>query len=466
MSHIFISYSRKDIDFARYLRASLENAGFRVWMDEKRLSAGMNWSDELQKAIDHCGAFVVIMSPDSHESKFVQSEILHAIDRKKTIFPVLLIGEPFFLLKAYQYEDMRGGLGAKVSSQFIRNLQGAMGVQVDQQQKVRFEVLEANALEFPCDVLILKTSIGSGGLEHQVKKILNSYNIAIDLNKIMPEGAYQIFDSAQAIGAEKSLFVRIVPIHEFTYRHSREFAYDAMSILSEQIPTVQHIAMTVHGVRTRQKLDESESLLAQIAGFMDALQTGTAPTSINRVSIIELSSQRTQRLQVALSEFFDELSYATRATDVDWAYDLIFKHKSQIDIPDAGQTDIKPYAVTITPDDDALEDIFYYGIQRPIHAMGLLCERIKLAEIEDENSLETLASKLQHIGQARVIVCDVSQVTPMLYLKLGYAWGKGIPTVLINQSDRQDFDAGQYINYQKIWELEERLTRWLRETIS
>ena len=28
MSHIFISYSRQDIDFARYVRATLESQGF------------------------------------------------------------------------------------------------------------------------------------------------------------------------------------------------------------------------------------------------------------------------------------------------------------------------------------------------------------------------------------------------------------------------------------------------------
>ena len=38
--HIFISYSRVDKEFARYLRAILEHETFLVWMDEKGLSAG------------------------------------------------------------------------------------------------------------------------------------------------------------------------------------------------------------------------------------------------------------------------------------------------------------------------------------------------------------------------------------------------------------------------------------------
>ncbi len=39
MSHIFISYSKTDIDFARQLRSSLQAQGFAVWMDESRLAA-------------------------------------------------------------------------------------------------------------------------------------------------------------------------------------------------------------------------------------------------------------------------------------------------------------------------------------------------------------------------------------------------------------------------------------------
>ncbi len=53
MSHIFISYSREDSEFARYLRAQLESNGFRVWMDEQRLHPGTDWWDEIE---DYCAS--------------------------------------------------------------------------------------------------------------------------------------------------------------------------------------------------------------------------------------------------------------------------------------------------------------------------------------------------------------------------------------------------------------------------
>jgi hypothetical protein len=115
-THIFISYSSKDIKFTLYLCALLEKEGFSIWMDKKSLSPVMKWCDGIQKVLNACGALVIIMLPHSQESKFVQSEILYAIDQMKPIFPVLLVGEPFFLLKAYQYEDLRVGLSARLSS--------------------------------------------------------------------------------------------------------------------------------------------------------------------------------------------------------------------------------------------------------------------------------------------------------------------------------------------------------------
>ena len=465
MSHIFISYSRKDIDFARYFRAILENAGFAVWMDEKRLSAGMNWSDELQKAIDNCGAFVVIMSPDSHESKFVQSEILHALDRNKAMFPVLLIGEPFFLLKAYQYEDMRAGLGDKVSAEFIQSLQEVLGIAVSPQSNVRFEIVEANAFEFPCDVLILKAALGSSGLETQIAKTLNKHGANVELKAIENEGDFELVASEQAIAPRNCLFIRTASVYQFDYRHSREFANYAVSVLADEAPTTQHIAMTIHGVRTRRRLDEGETLLAQIAGFVDAIQSGNAPAQLRKITIVERDAARTQRLRTAVEAFFEEVSYAERAEDVEWAYDLSFEQESPVNTPDAGQDDVKPFALAIIPDDPDLEDIFYYGIQRPAHAVGLLCERIQATQ-EDSEVEEGLDSKLQRIGQATVVVFDISQISPMLYLKLGYAWGSGVPTALITQSEEQDFDKGHYIQYQKIWELEERLTQWLKQRMA
>ena len=65
MAHIFISYSKNDIDFARRLRNSLQDKGFAVWMDETKLVPSERWWPTIEQNILTCGVFIVIMSRNS-----------------------------------------------------------------------------------------------------------------------------------------------------------------------------------------------------------------------------------------------------------------------------------------------------------------------------------------------------------------------------------------------------------------
>lgn len=109
MSHIFISYSHKDTDYAHKLADALQNKGINVWIDE-RLDYGSQWPHEIQKQLDTCSAFIVIMSPRSFASEWVQSELQRAKRKLKPIFPLLLEGdEPWLSVESTQYYDVRDG---------------------------------------------------------------------------------------------------------------------------------------------------------------------------------------------------------------------------------------------------------------------------------------------------------------------------------------------------------------------
>src|SRR5215208_950518 len=108
MGHIFISYSHKDTDYAHALAGNLQGMGFEVWIDE-RLDYGAQWPQELQKQLDGCSAFLLIMSPRSYSSAWVQSELQRARRKLKPIFPMLLEGdEPWLSVESTQYYDVRG----------------------------------------------------------------------------------------------------------------------------------------------------------------------------------------------------------------------------------------------------------------------------------------------------------------------------------------------------------------------
>ena len=86
MGHIFISYSHTDMEDAHVLAAQLQERGFEVWIDE-RLDHGSQWPHELQKQLDSCSAFIVIMRPLSYASEGCRASCNGRAARKNLFFP-------------------------------------------------------------------------------------------------------------------------------------------------------------------------------------------------------------------------------------------------------------------------------------------------------------------------------------------------------------------------------------------
>ena len=108
MGHIFISYSHNDSRYAHQLADSLQAEGFDVWIDA-RIDYGAQWPYEIQKQLDSCDAFILIMTPRSFASEWAQSELQRAKRKLKPIFPLLLEGdEPWLSVESTQYYDVRG----------------------------------------------------------------------------------------------------------------------------------------------------------------------------------------------------------------------------------------------------------------------------------------------------------------------------------------------------------------------
>ncbi len=87
--HIFISYSKKDMDFAVRLVDDLETAGFSVWID-REIGGGEEWQQSIEENLDTAQEVIVILSPNSVESSWVQHEGSIAYGLKKQIYPILI----------------------------------------------------------------------------------------------------------------------------------------------------------------------------------------------------------------------------------------------------------------------------------------------------------------------------------------------------------------------------------------
>ena len=89
MTQVFISYSRKDLAFVERLAKDLQSAGLGVWYDLSGLDGGARWGQEIQSAIQRSQIFVVVLSPNSIDSEWVEKEFMYANSLKRKIIPLL-----------------------------------------------------------------------------------------------------------------------------------------------------------------------------------------------------------------------------------------------------------------------------------------------------------------------------------------------------------------------------------------
>jgi uncharacterized protein YjbI with pentapeptide repeats len=92
----FISYSTKDQEFADRLHADLQNKGVRCWFAPHDMQAGKRIHEQIDEAIRVYERLLLILSPASMESEWVEMEIAKARKRelqeeRRMLFPVRLV---------------------------------------------------------------------------------------------------------------------------------------------------------------------------------------------------------------------------------------------------------------------------------------------------------------------------------------------------------------------------------------
>jgi hypothetical protein len=87
--HIFISYSKKDREFAWKLADDLAKAGHDVWID-RSLQVGEEWEQTIEKQLAEADEVIVVLSRIAITSKWVQHEGSIAYGLKKRMYPVLI----------------------------------------------------------------------------------------------------------------------------------------------------------------------------------------------------------------------------------------------------------------------------------------------------------------------------------------------------------------------------------------
>ena len=88
---VFISYSRRNKNFAERIARDLDDAGLDVWVDFRQIQGGEPWQEEIFRGIERADFIVACLSPPAVQSVWVKKEILTAREQGKLIIPVMVV---------------------------------------------------------------------------------------------------------------------------------------------------------------------------------------------------------------------------------------------------------------------------------------------------------------------------------------------------------------------------------------
>ncbi len=497
---VFISYSHQDQALRQKLDNHLANLKrqniITSWYDGD-ITPGENLLPQIIEHLNKAQIILLLVSADFMTSKFCYSiELQEAIARhdakQARVIPIILRptdweGAPFSKLQALPtdakpvtrwkdrdeaflnvargirsaIEDLQTGPSPNRNYDFLRRTS-------TMQRTIEFTIQPGDVTLADADVVALKYAQDFYGADMIVASNLSKVGIPID--NIRPQiDDYSYIDTKNGIKAHYALFVGVVDIFDFDYQHIRQFSAQVLHILANEAPNTQHLIMTIHG--PGYGLDEIEAFKAQLAGYLDALQSGQLPLALKQITIIEIDPQRVQRLRQACEKSLDDANYATR-TKNRWSYRLTLQqsndkfNKYSSTTRTVERAEIisaeKAHVFVAMPFMKEMDDVFYYGIQQPVHCAGFLCERVD----QDAFTGDILDRVKKKIETAVLVIAELSGANPNVYLEVGYAWGKGRPTILLVKNEQElrfDVRGQRCLKYERIKDLEDILHKELRK---
>lgn len=105
MARIFLSYARDDVDAAKQLASCISEAGHDVWWD-RHLHGGSRFAAEIDRALKDAEAVVVLWSPHSIESAWVQDEAAEGRDSGRLVPVSLASAKPPLGFRQFQTIDL------------------------------------------------------------------------------------------------------------------------------------------------------------------------------------------------------------------------------------------------------------------------------------------------------------------------------------------------------------------------
>jgi hypothetical protein len=165
------------------------------------------------------------------------------------------------------------------------------------EQSIRITLETGDALTTPGDVLIVKYAQASYGLDRVVLERLEATSSRVVADLPLP-GQRLALRAPSVAAAPVVLFVGTPPLERLGYDAVRTWAREGIAALREVAADAETVVTTVHGVQvggSAGSLDEQRSLIAQLAGYTDALEASQVQ-SLRWIRIVERDPDRAERL--------------------------------------------------------------------------------------------------------------------------------------------------------------------------
>jgi hypothetical protein len=332
-----------------------------------------------------------------------------------------------------------------------------------------FAIEHGDITTFEADVLALKYAQSFFGADLTVATILARYGYEWEGFQLEVDD-YRLLDSKGSLGVKQVLFVGVPSLMKFLYKEIREFVGQVMIILSQLAPATRHVALTLHGIGTG--LDEVAVLEAEFIGLLRA----QLPEGLEKVTIVDQNPYLVQHLRRTFDQIYGKADFISPIKGR-WAYHVnvpLSQRQGQtgnqvssptsvsLAVERAVESEKKPHAFVALPFCQEMEDVFEFGIRKPVRAAGLLCEKSD-QEAFTGDILEHIKKRIE---TAALVIAELTGANPNVYLEVGYAWGRGRPTILLvktPQDLRFDVQGHRCLTYDLIKDLGKKLKKELKE---
>ncbi len=338
-------------------------------------------------------------------------------------------------------------------------------------RKVALEVAAGDILKFDADVVAFKYARMFRGADRAAARAMTERGF--DQGRIQPkEGEFALVPTDGALRAPYALFVGVPGVDRLRYSDIRMLAWTVLRSLARRMPNTEHLAMTIHGPGFG--LDEVEALLSQLAGFVEAFQSGEAPARLKRISLVDHRVDRVDEIRQTLQNHQQEIpgAFLVSHGDHEWAMAIGIPEVGEQ--PDRSSTapeqagllerapDDQPHLFVALPFDPEMRDLFRYGIQGPARNAGFLCEHFS----DDAFIGDVLERIKEKIETSSAVIGVLTGDNPNVFLEVGYSWGLKRPTILVSKEGPVaafDVRGQKHIRYTNISDLEEKLTKELED---